>query len=73
MGARALRARAERRSTISLGFRPSVIDHEGGERRIIAKVDPPFAGRPDENVRLMLRGYVHLFDASGVRRTSLTL
>jgi hypothetical protein len=24
-------------------------------------------------VRLMLRGYVHLFDASGVRRTSLTL
>src|SRR6266704_2533661 len=41
-----------------------VIDHEGEERRIVAKVDPPFAGQPDENVRLTLRGKVHLFDVT---------
>jgi ABC-type sugar transport system ATPase subunit len=50
-----------------------VIDHEGQERRIVAKVDPPFAGQPDENVRLTLRGKVHLFDATEARRTSVTL
>src|SRR5438093_12141912 len=41
-----------------------VIDHEGEERRIVAKVDPPFAGRPDQSVRLPLRGNVHLFHAA---------
>ena len=50
-----------------------VIDHEGEERRIVAKVDPPFTGRPDENVRLTLRGTVHLFDATEARRTNVTL
>ena len=50
-----------------------VIDHEGEERRIVAKVDPPFAGEPGENVRLTLRGAVHLFDATEVRRTTVTL
>ncbi len=50
-----------------------VIDHEGEERRIVAKVDPPFAGQPDENVRLTLRGKVHLFDATEARRTTVTL
>jgi multiple sugar transport system ATP-binding protein len=50
-----------------------VIDHDGEERRIVAKVDPPFAGAPDENVRLTLRGTVHLFDGSEARRTTLTL
>ncbi len=50
-----------------------VIDHEGEERRIVAKVDPPFAGQPDENVRLTLRGSVHLFDATEARRTTVTL
>ncbi len=50
-----------------------VIDHEGEERRIVAKVDPPFAGQPDENVRLTLRGKVHLFDATESRRTTVTL
>src|SRR5919198_239736 len=50
-----------------------VIDHEGEERRIVAKVDPPFAGEPDENVRLTLRGAVHLFDATEVRRATVTL
>jgi multiple sugar transport system ATP-binding protein len=50
-----------------------VIDHEGEERRIVAKVDPPFSGELDENVRLTLRGVVHLFGASEVRQTTVTL
>ena len=50
-----------------------VIDHDGDERRVVAKVDPPFAGKADENVRLTLRGTVHLFDATGVRRATVAL
>jgi multiple sugar transport system ATP-binding protein len=50
-----------------------VIDHDGEERRIIAKVDPPFAGSPDGNVHLTLRGEVHLFDGSDARRATVTL
>jgi multiple sugar transport system ATP-binding protein len=50
-----------------------VIDHEGEERRIVAKVEPPFKGQVDENVRLALRGSVHLFDATEARRTTVTL
>jgi len=50
-----------------------VIDHDGEERRIVAKVDPPFAGRPEENVRLSLRGAVHLFDATEARRATVRL
>jgi multiple sugar transport system ATP-binding protein len=50
-----------------------VIDHEGEERRIVAKVDAPFAGEADESVRLTLRGKVHLFDATEERRATVTL
>jgi multiple sugar transport system ATP-binding protein len=50
-----------------------VIDHEGAEHRIVAKVDPPFAGNPDDNVQLTLRGTVHLFDATEARRATVTL
>jgi multiple sugar transport system ATP-binding protein len=50
-----------------------VIDHDGEERRIIAKVDPPFGGSPDGNVHLTLRGEVHLFDGSDARRATVTL
>jgi multiple sugar transport system ATP-binding protein len=50
-----------------------VIDHDGEERRIVAKVDPPFVGEPDENVRLTLRGEVHLFEGSEARRATVTL
>jgi multiple sugar transport system ATP-binding protein len=50
-----------------------VIDHEGEERRIVAKVDPPFAGQPDQSVRLTLRGSVHLFDTAEARSTTVTL
>jgi multiple sugar transport system ATP-binding protein len=50
-----------------------VIDHDGEERRIVAKVDPPFAGKPDENVRLTLRGTAHLFDSAEARRATVRL
>jgi multiple sugar transport system ATP-binding protein len=50
-----------------------VIDHEGEERRIVANVDPPFARKADENVRLTLRGDVHLFDATEARRATVAL
>jgi multiple sugar transport system ATP-binding protein len=49
------------------------IDHQGEERRIVAKVDPPFNGKADDNVRLTLRGSVHLFDATEARRATVTL
>jgi multiple sugar transport system ATP-binding protein len=50
-----------------------VIHHDSEDRRIVAKADAPFAGKPDENVRLALRGNVHLFDAAEVRRATVTL
>jgi multiple sugar transport system ATP-binding protein len=50
-----------------------VIEHDGEERRIVAKVDPPFAGKADDDVRLTLRGPLHLFDATEVRRATTTL
>jgi multiple sugar transport system ATP-binding protein len=49
------------------------IDHEGEERRIVAKADPPFTGTSGEGVSLALRGTVHLFDATEVRRATVTL
>jgi multiple sugar transport system ATP-binding protein len=50
-----------------------VIDHEGEERRIVAKADAPFAGSAGDNVRLGLRGTVHIFDTAEVRWASVTL
>ena len=50
-----------------------LIVHEGEERRIVAKVDPPFVGKPDENVHLALRGTVHFFDDTEARRATITL
>jgi hypothetical protein len=50
-----------------------VIEHEGEERRIVAKADAPFAGEPGENVRVRLHGSLHVFDPAEVRRTSVTL
>jgi multiple sugar transport system ATP-binding protein len=50
-----------------------VIDHDGAEHRIVAKVDPPFGGKVDENVRLRLHGTVHLFDATEARRATVTI
>ncbi len=50
-----------------------IIEHEGSEQRIVAKVDPPFSGKVDDNVRLSLRGTVHLFDGAEARRATVTL
>src|SRR5437660_4015435 len=50
-----------------------VIDHEGEERRIVAKAAAPFAGSPDVNVRLRLHVDVHLFDTAEVRRKGVAL
>jgi multiple sugar transport system ATP-binding protein len=50
-----------------------LIDHDGEEQRIVAKVDAPFTGSVGDNVRLGLRGTVHLFDAAEVRRTTVKL
>jgi multiple sugar transport system ATP-binding protein len=50
-----------------------VIDHDGEERRIVSKVDAPFAGSPGDNVSLGLKGTIHLFDTAELRRTSVQL
>ena len=50
-----------------------LIDHEGEERRIVAKVEAPFVASSGDNVRLGLRGTVHLFDLAEARRTSVQL
>jgi len=50
-----------------------IIDHDGEERRIVAKVDAPFVGSAGDNVLLALRGTIHLFDTAEVRRKSVTL
>jgi multiple sugar transport system ATP-binding protein len=50
-----------------------LIDHEGEERRIVSKVDPPFAGKVGEKTTIGIRGSVHLFDTAEVRRTTVEL
>jgi multiple sugar transport system ATP-binding protein len=50
-----------------------LIDHDGEERRIVAKVDAPFTGSSGDNVLFAIRGTVHLFDAAEVRRLSVQL
>jgi multiple sugar transport system ATP-binding protein len=50
-----------------------LIDHDGEERRIVAKVDAPFVGSSGDSVRISLHGTLHLFDAAEVRRQSLEL
>jgi multiple sugar transport system ATP-binding protein len=50
-----------------------LIEHDGEERRIVAKLDPPFAGKAGENTRIGIRGSVHLFDTAEVRRASVEL
>jgi len=50
-----------------------LIDHDGEERRIVAKVDAPFVGSVGDNVRIRVHGTLHLFDAAEVRRKSVEL
>jgi multiple sugar transport system ATP-binding protein len=49
------------------------IDHQGSEYRIVSKVDAPFAGVADDNVRLRLRGTIHVFDDAEVKRATVNL
>jgi multiple sugar transport system ATP-binding protein len=44
-----------------------LVDHEGEERRLVAKAPAPFAGAIDDNVSLSLNGSVHVFDDDGAR------
>src|SRR5919197_1138038 len=48
-----------------------VVDHEGEERRIVAKVEPPFAGEPDEREALVPR-ILHV-GVGGFHRAHLAL
>jgi multiple sugar transport system ATP-binding protein len=50
-----------------------VIDHEGEDRRLVAKAGAPFVGAVDDNVQIGLRGAVHLFDSDETRRTTVTV
>jgi multiple sugar transport system ATP-binding protein len=50
-----------------------LIDHQGEERRIVAKVEAPFSGSSGDKVQLALRGTLHLFDTAEVRRASVQL
>ena len=49
------------------------IDHQNTEYRIVSKVEAPFAGVSDDNVRLSLRGTIHVFDDAEVKRATVTL
>jgi multiple sugar transport system ATP-binding protein len=50
-----------------------LIQHEGEERRLVAKVAAPFAGAVGDNLQIGLRGAVHLFDTSESRRATITV
>jgi multiple sugar transport system ATP-binding protein len=50
-----------------------VVDHEGEEHRLVANVAPPFKGSANDNVKLRIRGSVHVFDDAGVRRNTVAL
>jgi multiple sugar transport system ATP-binding protein len=50
-----------------------LIEHDGEERRIVAKVDAPFAGSAGDAVHFGLHGTIHVFDTAEVRRQSFQL
>jgi multiple sugar transport system ATP-binding protein len=49
-----------------------LVDHEGEEHRLVAKVPAPFAGATDDDVALSLNGSVHVFGADGTRIATVT-
>jgi multiple sugar transport system ATP-binding protein len=49
-----------------------LVDHEGEERRLVAKVPAPFAGAVDDNVSLSLNGTVQVFGEDGARIATVT-
>jgi multiple sugar transport system ATP-binding protein len=62
--------RARIRTVEDLGpevFVHLLVDHEGEERRLVAKVLAPFTGAIDDNVSLSLNGSVHVFGEDSER------
>jgi multiple sugar transport system ATP-binding protein len=62
--------RARIRTVEDLGpevFVHVLVDHEGEEQRLVAKVPAPFTGAIDDNVSLSLNGSVHVFGDDGER------
>jgi multiple sugar transport system ATP-binding protein len=62
--------RARIRTVEDLGpevFVHVLVDHEGEERRVVAKVPAPFTGAIDDTVSLSLNGSVHVFGEDGER------
>jgi multiple sugar transport system ATP-binding protein len=68
--------RARIRTVEDLGpevFVHLLVDHEGEERRLVAKVPAPFAGEIDDSVSLALSGSVHVFGDDGARIATVTV
>jgi multiple sugar transport system ATP-binding protein len=66
--------RARIRTVEDLGpevFVHVLVDHEGEERRVVAKVPAPFTGAIDDTVSLSLNGSVHVFGEDGERITTV--
>jgi multiple sugar transport system ATP-binding protein len=62
--------RARIRTVEDLGpevFVHVLVDHDGEERRLVAKVPAPFAGAIDDTVSLSVNGSVHVFGDDGTR------
>jgi multiple sugar transport system ATP-binding protein len=49
-----------------------LVDHQGGEQRLVARVPAPFVGAIDDNVSLSLKGPVHVFGDDGARIATVT-
>jgi multiple sugar transport system ATP-binding protein len=67
--------RARIRAVEDLGpevFVHVLVDHEGEERPLVAKVPAPFAGAIDDNVSLSLNGNMHVFGDDGGRIATVT-
>jgi multiple sugar transport system ATP-binding protein len=68
--------RARIRTVEDLGpevFVHLLVDHEGVERRLVAKVPSPFAGATDDDVSLSLDGSVHVFEDDGTRIATVSV
>jgi multiple sugar transport system ATP-binding protein len=68
--------RARIRTVEDLGpevFVHLLVDHEGVERRLVAKVPSPFAGATDDDVSLSLDGSVHVFQDDGTRIATVSV
>ena len=46
------------------------LEHQGESFDLVSKMDPPFEGRPEDNIGLQIIGTTHLFDGDGSRIAS---